>query len=120
MIFCSSLFPFYCSPTCPLLVVAMLLCSSSWDRAWSSYPFLPSCWRADSARTHTSTLLGAVLGWGSGQALGWGRDRQLFPQLAVNQAAAPSPSDSQLGEKPQHYLSIICDSHTHGPGLLHP
>lgn len=71
MIFCSSQFPFYCSPTCPLLVVAMLLCSSSWDRAWSSYPFLPSCWRADSARAPTSDLVGSSLGLGQSVVRPW-------------------------------------------------
>lgn len=125
MISCSSQFPFYCSPTCPLLVVAVLLCSSSVGTGLGAitFSFLLAGERTQQEHPHL-TLLGAGLGWGSGQALGWGRDKQLFPQLAVNQAAAPSPSDSQLGEKPQHYLSIICDSRTpmaqDPPTLGHP
>lgn len=39
---------------------------------------------------------------------GEGRERQLFPQLAVIRLQPPpSPPDAQLGEKPQHYHSII-------------
>lgn len=99
MIFCSSQFPFYCSPTCPLLVVAMLLCSSSVGTGLGAVtlPFLLAGEQTQQEHPHLN-LLGAVLGWGSRQALGWGRDRLLFPQLVVNQAAASSPSDSQLGE----------------------
>lgn len=85
------------------------------DRGWSSYPFFPSCWRADSARAPTSYLAGSGLGprtvdrpWAGegtgGASLSW-----------LSSGCSPSPSDSQLGEKPQHYLSIICDSHTPWP-----
>lgn len=85
------------------------------DRGWSSYPFFPSCWRADSARAPTSYLARSGLGprtvdrpWAGegtgGASLSW-----------LSSGCSPSPSDSQLGEKPQHYLSITCDSHTPWP-----
>lgn len=68
----------------------MLLCSSSVGTGLGAVTlsFLLAGERTQQEHPHL-TLLGAVLGWGSGQALGCGRDRQLFPQLAVNQAAAP-------------------------------
>lgn len=88
MIFCSSQSPFCCSPTCPLLVVATLLSPWSVGTGWNSYPFFPSCWRADSARAPTSYLAGSGLGprtadrpW-AGEGTG-GASLSCFPQLAV-------------------------------------
>lgn len=84
MIFCSSQSPFYCSPTCPLLVAATLLCPGLWGQGWSSYPF---SFLLESRLGKNTHILPGWEEWswsqGGGQALGWGRDRQLFPGLAV-------------------------------------
>lgn len=83
------------------------------DRGWSSYPFFP-CWRADSARAPTSYLAGSGLGPRTVDRP-WAGEGTGASLSGLSSGCSPSTSDSQLGEKPQHYFSIICDSHTPWP-----
>lgn len=85
----------------------LLICG---DRAWSSYPFFPSCWRADSARAPTSYLVGSSLRLGQWAGPGLGKGQAALSSAGCQSGCSPSPSDSQLGEKPQHYLGILRDS----------
>lgn len=80
MIFCSSQVPFSRSPTCPLLVVAMLLCSSSVGTGLEQSPFLPFLLESGlSKSTHILTCWERLrLGQWAG------------PELGKGQAALPS------------------------------
>lgn len=108
MIFCSSQPPFDCSPTCPLLVEATLLCPWSVGTGLEQLPFLSFLLE----RTPTSYLAGSGLGPRVVGRLWAGEGTGSSSLIWLSSGCRPSLSDSQLGERSLHYISIICDSHT--------
>lgn len=91
MIFCSSQFPFYCSPTCPLLVVAMLLCSSSMGTGLGAVTFLSFLLESGLSKSTHILTCGERLRLGQWAGPGLGKGQAALPSAGCQSGCSLLP-----------------------------